>query len=226
MKTLRSITLPLTLLLLAACSGTGEVEFNEEDSIGDRLYRVTNADVGLAYIDPNADFAQYDKVMLDDLDSSKTAIVQPNSSSGAAGNRPFELTESDQQALAQAYREVFEKELAETGDYEIVSEAGPGVLRIAAALTEMAPSAPKDDNKSRPAGRSRIYTADGAGSMTISFAFGDSQSGEVLAIVKDSRAGNPTGGLNNAVTNMRDVRLIFARWARMLRARLDIAHGY
>jgi hypothetical protein len=99
------------------------------------------------------------------------------------------------------------------------------VLRIAATVTRIAPNAPPDDNRSRGTGRVRVYT-EGAGAMSIAFGFIDSETNEILAVVKDSRRGSPTWGLNNAVTNLSDVRLMFGRWARMLRARLDIAHGY
>ena len=86
-------------------------------------------------------------------------------------------------------------------------------------------NAAKDDNRSRGMGRNRVYSA-GAGSMSIAFGFSDSESGEILGIVKDARRGSPAWGVNNSVTNMSDVRFMFGRWARMIRARLDIVHGY
>ena len=47
-----------------------------------------------------------------------------------------------------------------------------------------------------------------------------------LAIVKDTRSGSPMWGSNNSVSNMSDVRFMFGNWARQIRARLDIVHGY
>ncbi len=220
-----AIAVVLTAAILAACSSTGSFDYDDSDVVLDRLVKVTNASAGLVYVDPDVDFGAYSKILLAPLDSSSAEIKQPNQTGTTVGAKPFILTDEDQARLAEAYAEIFSRELAETGDYEIVTERGSGVLVIAAALTEVAPVAPKDDDRSRSTGRNQVYT-EGAGSMSIAFAFADSQSNEMLAIVKDSRSGSPTWGLNNAVTNTRDVRTIFARWARMIRARLDIAHGF
>ena len=179
----------------------------------------------MAYVDPNADFSQYGKILLDPLDMSRTEIIQPPSPTGTRISKPWELTDRDRSALQKAFSEVFTRELEETGDYDVVTEPGPDVLRLSATSTQLAPAAAKDDLASRGSGRSRVYT-EGAGSMAIAFGLSDSQSGEILAVVKDARRGSPAWGINNSVTNLSDVRFMFARWARMLRARLDIAHGF
>ena len=216
----------LSLLLYACTSGTPrELKLSESDVVLGNLHRVKNAQVGVAYLDPEADFSRFNNIMLDPLDMSRTEIVQPNRSTSAVARRPTELSDRNVAAIQAAFAEVFTRELQETGDYTIVTEAGPDVLRITAAVTQIAPTAPGDDPRTRTSGRVRVYT-EGAGRMAISFGFIDSQSNEILAVVKDARSGSPTWGVNNAVTNLSDVRFMFARWARMVRARLDIAHGY
>ncbi len=227
---MRPTLAPLTALALAlvlqACNSTPqEPEFSDSDVIMDRLYLVTNARVGMAYVDPEVDLADFSSVMLDPLDLSNVEVIQPSASASTARRTGWELTDRDRESLQTAFRDVFERELAETGDYGVVSEAGPNVLRLSAAITQIAPNATRDDGRSRNMGRSRVYT-EGAGSMTMAFTLADSQTGEVFAIVKDSRSGSPVWGVNNSVSNMGDVRFMFNRWARMLRARLDIAHGY
>jgi hypothetical protein len=225
MKTAFVVAL-LTCMTLTACNqAPREPDLSDENVILDRLHLVTNARVGMAYVDPNADFSRFSKVMLDPLDLSKTEIVQPGKTTSVVGRREWQLTDEDIAQIQKAFLDAFTSELEETGDYQVVSEPGPDVLRIAAAVNKIAPSAAKDDARSRASGRSRVYT-EGAGSMTITFAMGDSETGEALALVTDSRGGSPYWGVNNAVTNMSDVRFMFRRWARMLRARLDIAHGY
>lgn len=223
----RIIALLLIPLFIMACESTPrEPEFSDDSVIFDRLHQVTNARVGVAYLDPEADFSQFEKILLDPLDMSKTRVVQPNrSNTSVAGNRPWELTDADRENLQRIFQEVFKRELEETGDYTVVTEPGPGVLRISATVTQIAPSASRDDLRSRPAGRSRVYT-EGAGSMAIAFGFSDSESGEILAVVKDARRGSPVWGVNNSVSNLSDIRFMFSRWARMIRARLDIAHGF
>lgn len=219
-------TLLIALPFIASCSTTEPTIQTgpEAEVVLGNLHRVDNARAGLVYVDPKADLSQYSKIMLDPLDTSKVEVVQPTSTVSAR-NKPWTLTEADEVNLKRHYREVFIRELEETGDYEIVGKAGPDVLRVTASITDISPNAPKDDHRSRAVGRTRVYT-EGAGTMAISFGFSDSQSGDILAFVKDSRRGSPTWSNNNAVTNMSDVRFMFGHWARMIRARLDIVHGY
>jgi hypothetical protein len=53
-----------------------------------------------------------------------------------------------------------------------------------------------------------------------------SKSGEVLGLIKDQKEGSTTWGVNNRVTNLSDAKFVFNSWARAIRARLDIIHGY
>jgi hypothetical protein len=216
------ISLPL---IFAGISIAQSDKDSGPDVILGTLHKVDNAKVGIAYVDPDADFSQYTKILLDPLNVDKVEIVQPSRSSGTNRRNEWVLTDKDKAALRKNYSEVFTRELSETGDYEIVTEPGPDVLRISASILGIAPAAAKDDNRSRGLGRSRVYSS-GAGAMAIAFGFSDSASGEILGIVKDSRSGTPMWGVNNSVTNMSDVRFMFGRWARMIRARLDIVHGF
>jgi hypothetical protein len=153
-------------------------------------------------------------------------IKQPNSSGSVTRNKNsnWELTDSDKLKLQEVFRDAMVKQLADKGDYPIVYEPGDDVLTIQASLIGIAPNAPKDDNSSRSAGRSRTYT-EGAGSMAVMVAFGDSESGEVLGIMKDSRSSSSNWGSNNSVSNMSDVRSMFNSWAMSIRKGLDKVHG-
>ena len=222
-KNLMVVLMSLALLFAGIASGQSDEDSGPDVILG-TLHKVDNAKVGIAYVDPDADFSQYTKILLDPLNVDKVEIVQPSRSTTNRRNE-WVLTDKDKAALQKNYSEVFTRELSETGDYEIVTEPGPDVLRISASILGIAPAAAKDDNRSRSLGRSRVYSS-GAGAMAIAFGFSDSASGEILGIVKDSRSGTPMWGVNNRVTNMGDVRFIFGRWARMIRARLDIVHGY
>ncbi len=218
----------IAALMLPGCDTTPQQpEFSDDpdEVMMDRLRLVTNSQAGLAFVDPDADLADFSKVLLDPLDLSSVDIIQPDTSGSTARRTKWELNDRTTEALQAAFQEVFERELSETGDYEIVSEAGPNVLRVSAAVTAIAPSATMDDNRSRHVGRTRVYT-EGAGSMSVAFVLADAENGEVFAVVKDTRNGSPVWGVNNSVSNMGDVRFMFNRWARMLRARMDIAHGY
>lgn len=216
-----------TLTLVTACTGTPEIQTGDDaEVIMGNLHKIDNSRSDMAYVDPNVDFSKYNRVLLLPLGVDNVEIKQPDSSGSMTRNRNknWELTDADKVKLQQAFRDAMLKQLADKGDYPIVTEPGDDVLTIQASLIGIAPNAPKDDNLSRGAGRSRTYT-EGAGSMAVMVAFGDSESGEVLGIMKDSRSSISNWGNNNSVSNMSDVRFIFNSWALSIRTGLDKVHG-
>ncbi len=216
-----------TVTLLAACTATPEIQTGDDaEVILGGLHKVDNARTDMAYVDPSADFSKYDKILLMPLGVDNVEIIQPDTSGSMYRNRNknWELTDSDKDKLQQVYREAMVKQLDTKGGYSIVTEPGDDVLQIQASLIAIAPSAPKDDGMSRGAGRSRVYT-EGAGSLAVMVAFGDSETGDVLALMKDSRSSTSFWGANNSVTNMSDVRNMFSSWAIQIRKRLDEVHG-
>jgi hypothetical protein len=214
--------------LVSACSSTPEIQTGEDAEVimGD-LHKVDNSRTDLAYVDPNADFSKYQKVMLMPLGMDNVEIIQPNNrDSMSRSNRSnWELTDSDKENLQKIFHESMTKELDKKGGYAIVTEVGDDVLQIQAAVLTIAPTAPKDDGSSRAIGRSQVYTQ-GAGSMAVMVAFADSETGEVLGLMKDSRASNSANwGRNNSVTNLSNIRIMFNSWARGIRNGLDKVHG-
>lgn len=216
-----------TVVLVAACSSTPEVQTGEDaEVILGNLHKIDNTRVDLAYVDPNVDFSQYHRILLLPLDVNDVKIKQPSTSGTLTRgrSRKWELTDADKVKLQEIFREAMVKQLESKGDYPIVNEPGSDVLTIQASLLGMAPNAPKDDNFSRGAGRSYTYT-EGAGSMAVMVAFGDSESKEVLGLMKDSRSSDSYWGDNNSVSNLSDMRNMFNSWAIQIRKGLDTVHG-
>lgn len=216
------LILVLCTAVLVACSNTSSKQDDEPSVILGTLHRVDARGAAIAYRDPNADLSQYTRLLLDPLDLDNVNIIQPNRS--VSTRQKWELDDATRERLQAAFREVFMREL-EQGGYEVSDKEGHDVLRITASVIAIAPSASQDNFRSRPVGRSRVYT-EGAGTMSIAFGFSDSTSGEILAVVKDSRRGSPMWGANTSVSNMSDVRFMFGGWARQIVARLDIIHGF
>ncbi|EED36818.1 conserved hypothetical protein [Luminiphilus syltensis NOR5-1B] len=203
------------ILILMGCAGEPTIQTGEDaEVLMGNLNRVDNARSGLAYVDPEADYARYQRVLIQPLNLDNVEIVQP-SSSGTLNryNREWELTDSDKAALQSAYLEVMTREISEKGEFAIADTNGDDVLIISAMITRIAPSAPKEDMASRSSARGRVYT-DGAGSISIAIAFMDGDSGEIVALIKDARRGDHNiWGINNSVTNMAEVRRAFGSWA-------------
>jgi hypothetical protein len=217
-----------TVTLVSACSSTPEIQTGEDAEVimGD-LHKVDNSRTDLAYVDPNADFSKYQRIMLMPLSMDNVEIIQPDTSSSGSrikrGN--WELTDSDKEKLQDIFHESMTKQLEGKGGYTVVTEVDDDVLQLQAAILTIAPTAAKDDAQSRSIGRSQVYSQ-GAGSMTVMVALADSETGEVLGLMKDSRASNSHNwGRNNSVSNLSDVRIMFNNWARGIREALDKVHG-
>ncbi len=210
-----------TMATLAACStppATIQTGEDAETIMDGRLARVDNSRSALAYVDPNGDYGRFSKVWIYPLDLDNVEIVQPNSSSSIANrfNREWELTDSDKESLQRQFNESVSQAITRGGKFTMAEEGGKDVLRIDAMVTRLAPTAPRDDMSSRGA-RSTVITQ-GAGSISVAMVLSDGYSGEVLAIIKDTRNSGSTNNwtLNNSVSNMAEVRRIFSSWGTQL----------
>jgi len=214
----------LICLLLVACQNIADSQTSKDATgIPQNMVRVDHTAAKLAYVDPDADFSKYTAILLTPLGLDNVEIIQPQSSISTIGNRNWQLTDADKQRLQQDYREAMIKQLSGKGGYTMVDSAADHVLRISARLTRIVPTAPKDDSRSRPTGRTRMYT-EGAGKMGVEVTFSDSETGELLALAKDTRSGSSIWGINNSVTNAAEVRRVFNAWAMQIRAQLDRVH--
>jgi Protein of unknown function (DUF3313) len=219
------ITSAALVTLVAACSSTPEVQTGDDaEVIGGNLHRVDGSRADMAYIDPAADFSKYSKVIIRPLGVDNIEVIQPDSTTSAVNRRDWELTDQDKQMLQDTFLGAMQKHLEDKGDFPLVNEPGDDVLEIGAMITAIAPSAAKDDGRSRATGRSYVIT-EGAGAIAVAVAFGDSETGEVLALVKDSRSTTSHWGINNSVTNKADVQRMFNSWAMQINSSLGKITG-
>lgn len=218
------IAITATASVLAACTSEPTIQTGENaEVIGDNLHRVDNSRANAAWVDPNADFSRYTRVLVRPLGVDNIEIIEPRASASSR-MRNWELTDSDKQMLQDMFKKAMEQRLEERGSFPLAQEPGDDVLEIGAMLTTLAPSAPRDDTGARATGRSTVYT-EGAGSIAVAVAFGDSETGEVLALIKDSRSSTSHWGVNNSVTNRADVQRMFNAWATQLNNTLERVTG-
>jgi len=84
--------------LVAACSSTPEVQKGPDaEVIMGNLHKVDNTRSDLAYVDPDADFSKYTKILLLPLDIDNVKIKQPDTSGSInrSRSRKWELTDQD-----------------------------------------------------------------------------------------------------------------------------------
>ena len=190
----------------------------------DNLVPVKDAKVGMAYIDPNADFSVFKRVMILEPFVAFRSNWQRDQNRGSRRNRvsirDMERIKSD---TANLLRDVFIEQLQADGGFEIVEEGGDDVLLIRPAVIDLDIAAPD----TMTAGRNRTFTTS-AGAATIYIELFDSVSGQIIGRAADRQTVRSLGGAvtwSNRVTNSSDARRMFRGWADTLRAFLDQHYG-
>ena len=211
-------------LLLSAPQGAFAQKQEPLQETHDGLTLVPDRKVAAAYIDSDADFSVYDKIMI--LDCYVAFKKDWQRDHKQAGSR-ISISSSDMEKIkadvARLFREVFTEKLGMDGGYEIVEAAGDDVLLVRPAIIDLEITAPD----TMQAGRSRTYTSS-AGTATIYIELYDSVTGDILARAADRKAARSVGGYmsyTNRVTNRADARRMLGTWAELLRDRLDEFHG-
>jgi beta-galactosidase GanA len=193
----------------------------EEAMSHDGLQKIKVKGIDLAYSRPGATLAGYNKLIIDPVEVAFRKDWDPNRT-GSRMKVDAKDRENIRSGVAKVVQEEFAKEIGKGGTYQIVTEAGPDVLRLRASIADLYVNAP--DTMSP--GRTRTYTVS-AGEMTLVAELVDSESGQVISRVIDRRESQGTGmmTLTNSVVNRQEAGIIASSWARILRKQLDAAHG-
>ena len=116
----------------------------------DGLVRVDNAVVPVAYRKPDMDLTPYTRFMLDPVEVAYQKDPGNRMRSGGAGtNDNFALSPSQMETLKGMFREAVVAALTNDDGYELTTEPGPDVLRIAASLVDLVVR--RADTAGRPA---------------------------------------------------------------------------
>lgn len=219
-RTNRIVILLASTLLLTSAFAASKADLEEAMS-HDGLQRIKVKGIDLAYARPGASLAAYSKVMIDPIEVAFRKDWDPTKA-GSRMKLDSGERENIKSGVAKIVYDEFVKELQTKSTYQVVQVAGPDVLRVKASVINLYVNAP--DTMS--AGRSRTYTVS-AGEMTLVAELFDSETGEVLSRAIDRREARDTGmmTLTNSVVNASEARAIASSWARILRSRLDAAHG-
>jgi hypothetical protein len=205
---------------IAACSGEPTLQRGPEAEtvLDGQLTRVDNTRVDFAYVNPRVDYGRYKRVYLAPLLVDDIEIIQPSTTSSVINrfNREWELNEEDRARLQELFRDAMVDALSKNPAFTLTDERADDVIRIEGMITSIAPNAPRDDFSSRSPANTRVYT-EGAGAMTIAILLRDGDGGEPLALINDTRRSSDNNwGINNRVTNVAEIRRLFATWSRGL----------
>jgi hypothetical protein len=167
----------------------------------------------LRYVNPNAQWTQYNKVLLEPV--------------SFWGGDDTKVSPADQQILTTYFTKVIQEALAKK--FQIVDQAGPGVLTVQVALEDATTATPVLRSVSVAEPHVRLlatlkYLATGTfpfvGSAQAEAKITDSVSGQVLAAAVSKRVGG--GSLKNAaVWELGDAEHALTYWAQMMATRLS-----
>lgn len=171
-----------------------------------KLERDPFLDNSLAYTSPTADLKQYTKFIIDPV-----VVHFAPDADGVA------IDPADLKILADYWRDEAVKALSRR--YTVVTEPGPGVLRVRAAITGIKRNAPLGSGQAITKGPEIML---GGASMEAEGL--DSRTGERVSAVVDSRSGTVLG-----ITGQRqtydDAKEIMRLWVERFVARVDIIQG-
>ena len=213
-----------TILLLVGCAPAPSIQQGPDaETTFDGLVRVDNSRFANAWIDPDVDLSQYDKIMAGGAEFEFRAVKKSNSSTMTrrANESEFWISDDKKQELVEIVSEAFRQELEKSKHFTVADAPGPDVLIIVGGLHDIVSRVPPD-----MIGRGDFYLSS-VGEATLVLEARDSLSGETIFRAIDRRAAESAGGqmmVSNTVTTRSEVRRLAKRWATRLREGLDSVH--
>jgi hypothetical protein len=182
------------------------------------LELVPAKNIGALYRRPDVDLTAYNKILIGEPAVQFSKNWNPRNY-GTFGLSAAQLTKIRAELAAMA-KGVFTKTLSD-GGFEIVTDAGDGVLAITPNIVDVFINAPDVPT----AGRSRTYTMD-AGSATLALQVNDAVTGTLLAVALDSRrSGTSSMRWTTSVSNRAAAEQMLKNWAEQLKRELDAARA-
>lgn len=209
--------------IIVGCSSAPTVQTGPNaETTFDGLVRIDNARFTAAWVDPEIDLTQYNKVMPGGAEFQFRNVQKTSRSMARSSNEnEFWISDSSREKLVDTVSEVFAEELQRSEHFAFAEEPGADTLVIVGALHDIVSRVPPEQ-----VGRSEIWLSS-LGEATLIIEISDSLSGEVIYRAVDRRAIQSVGGQMiraNSATTWGEVRRWARRWATSLRDGLDSIH--
>jgi Protein of unknown function (DUF3313) len=181
------------------------------------LERVASKNVATLYKRPDVDTSAYSKIMIGE------PVVQFSKNWNPRNYGTFGLSAAQLTKIRVDLAAMAASVLANTlrdGGYEIVTEAGDGVLSVTPNIVNVYINAPE-----APTGGSKSYTMS-AGSAGLALLVNDAVTGTLLAAVFDQvRDQSSTMRWTTSTSNRAAAETMLKTWARQLKLELDAARA-
>ena len=210
--------------LLFGCAGEPTIEQGPDVQLTfDGLAPIKNSRFSNAWIDPDVDLAQYNKIIPAKAEFEFRAVKKtPRVSSirPASSSSEFWISEETREKLIDTVTGIFREELAGSKHFTITEERGPDALILVGGLMDIVSRVPPELT-----GSGEIYLAS-VGEATLVLELRDSMSGETVYRAIDRRKIERRGDAiqANVVTTWAEVRRWARRWAVRLVDGLDSVH--
>jgi len=178
----------------------------------DGLHLVPDTRLGLVYMDPDADLAVFDKLLL----METQVAFKKNWQRDINQAKPFHVTAADMARIktdvAALFREIFTRELKSAG-FVLVTEQAADTLIIRPAIVDLNINSPDT-----PRGGTTRNITESAGDMTLYLELRDSISGDLLAKAMDFQfdRSNITPFMMDRTRNGNAANRILTNWAQVL----------
>ena len=211
-------TLCLVIVVLVGFGSLGEVRAQSKrysGFLGDysKLKKSRKLEGAMSYENPSKSLKEYDKFIIDRV------VVHFAPNAEGIGVDPLRV----KQVADYLHREMWQ---ALSIRYQVVDTPGPGVLRIRAAITDIKTTVPIMNIHPGTKLLGQL-TGLGLGGASMEWEAVDSQTGERVLAVVDSRKGGfnpfPSGAGFDEVGHAEEV---MRHWAKRFVGRVDKAHGY
>jgi hypothetical protein len=212
MKPNLTVTFAMTLIIGLFSCATALARESRIPATVDGLHLVPDTRLGLVYVDPDADLAVFDKLLLMDAQVS----FKKNWQRDINQSKPFHVTASDMTRIradvAVLFREIFTRELESAG-FALVTEQAPDALIIRPAIVDLNINSPDT-----PRGGTTRNITESAGDMTLYLELRDSITGDLLAKAMDFQfdRSNITPFMMDRTRNANAANRILTNWAQVL----------
>lgn len=240
-KLLSALTLTAMMTLpvaVSAESATQSPKFGDYQTVGflsdySKISTTKLADGSYEYVDPTTDFSKYNKLLVDRIK------IWFKDDSAYKGVDPDEL-----KVLTDYFYEAIQKAVGDA--YPMVKEAGPDVLRLRVAVTDLVPNKPEASvttlvvpflwvaDAGSGVAKGEAGTTVFTGHASIEMEALDSVSGKQLAAHIETEAGKKYNWTHGVATGVSGYLKSYSKWdytkkamddwAQLLRKRLDEAH--
>ena len=167
------------------------------------------------YVNPDMSLANYDRILLSDLNIASAKVVPPAWVEGKDRNpRRWAIKEQGIQAMQKAFREAVTEHLTANNGYEVVTTPADKTLEATVIIISLTPYALAEDN----------VVTKGTGELTMQVSLRDALTNKLLAIYEGPQQVGEAYQERTDLSALNDLKSLFDDWGKRIREAMDQAH--